>query len=72
MHVVLAYHSLRRRRGRYAGYDSCKADGGANVLFGIKSSSAPSTNHKWRGLSLLTILLENSHPKQYRDQDRLR
>ena len=29
MHVVLAYHNLRRRQGCYAGYDSCKADSGA-------------------------------------------
>ena len=46
MHVVLAYHSLRRRRGCHAGYGmsvanggvtvSCKAGGGANVLFGMK------------------------------------
>ena len=81
MHAMLAYHSLRRRRGSYAGYDSCKAEGGAKVPFDIKRFSTRSTNHGWRGLllsrffnpsSLLTILLEGSHPKQYRDRDQLR
>lgn len=45
MHVVLAYHSLRRRRGCYAGNGSREADDGANVLLGIKVLSARSKNH---------------------------